>query len=457
MAEVLVLDVVSLTRDMLAQDAPFIAQLARDGFVADLEPALPAVTTTAQASMLTGRPPRDHGIVGNGWFFRDLAEVLLWRQSNRLVTAPKVWEVARERGRDLTVAKLFWWYNMYSTATWSVTPRPHYTCDGRKFPGVYTQPAALEQELESELGTFPLFQFWGPEAGLASTQWIVEAGIRMLTRYRPDLALVYLPHLDYDFQRYGPDSKAARRAVRDLDGEVRRIVEAARGRGYEVLIVTEYPIRPVQGAVAVNRLLREGGFLGLRESLGRELLDCGASRAFAVADHQVAHVYVQDERDIPAVAELLRAQPGIGHVLDEEGKRAQGLDHARSGELVALAEPDRWFSYPWWLSDERAPDFARTVDIHRKPGYDPLELFYRSGLRFPRLRAMGKLLRRRLGFRTTFDLIGFDTARIRGSHGLASSPGSPPVVVGSVADHGRDRFTATDIFDLVLRFLGTNG
>jgi predicted AlkP superfamily pyrophosphatase or phosphodiesterase len=400
--------------------------------------------------MLTGELPRGHGIVGNGWYFRDLAEVWFWRQSNALITAPKLWDSLRAQGRQLTVAKLFWWYNMYSSADISVTPRPHYAADGRKIPGIYTRPASLEKELEDALGRFPLFNFWGPEANLTSSRWIVDASLRVLARHAPDLALVYLPHLDYDFQRFGPDSPQALRAVAELDAQAARLIDDARTRNYAVLVVAEYAMTAVSAAVPINRILRERGYAVVRESLGGELLDCGASRAFAVADHQVAHVYVNDSAALAAVRELLGGIDGVAAVLDAEGKRAHGLDHPRSGELVALARPERWFSYGWWLDDARAPDFARTVDIHRKPGYDPVELFYDPAKCCPRLRAMVKLCRRRLGFRTLFDLIGLDTSIVRGSHGvLPAARGDYPVILGSSREFAREAISAPEVAQLI--------
>ena len=449
MAKLLVLDVVALTNRHLAH-APHLSALAREGFAGRLTPVLPALTCPAQASMLTGRLPRDHGIVGNGWYFRDLAEVWLWRQSNALVTAPKIWETVRAEGKPLTVAKLFWWYNMYSSADIAVTPRPHYAADGRKVPGIYTRPAGLEQELEGALGRFPLFNFWGPEANLTSSRWIVDASLHVLARRAPDLALVYLPHLDYDFQRFGPDSPQAQRAVADLDAEAARLLDDARGRGYAVLVVAEYAMTAVSGFVPINRVLREHGFAAVRESLFGELLDCGASRAFAVADHQVAHVYVNDPSALADVKALLGSLDGVADVLDAEGARAHGLDHPRSGELVALARPDRWFSYGWWLQDARAPDFARTVDIHRKPGYDPAELFYDPAKRCPRLRAIAKLCRRKLGFRTLFDLIGLDPSIVRGSHGvLPPAGGDRPVILGSSPEFARETISAPEVAGLI--------
>jgi hypothetical protein len=157
--------------------------------------------------------------------------------------------------------------------------------------------------------------------------------------------------------------------------------------------------------------------LRVREELGLEQLDPGASAAFAVSDHQVAHVYVKDSARIADVRAVLEKLPGVETVLDAEGKRAVGLDHPRAGELVLLSAADRWFSYYFWQDDARAPDYARTVDIHAKPGYDPVELFLDPSLAAPMLTVGRKLLARKLGFRTLLDVIPLDAKLVRGSHG----------------------------------------
>ena len=224
MRRTLVLDVVGLTRSLLGEHTPHLARLAREGGARNLRTVLPAVTCPAQATFLTGLPPSGHGIVANGWYFRELAEVLFWRQANGLVSGEKVWESARRRDPAFTCAKLFWWFNMYSTADVTVTPRPMYPADGRKIPDVYTQPGDLRDELQERLGTFPLFRFWGPAADLVASRWIADCARHVWLTRKPTLALVYLPHLDYDLQRLGPaDPKLARalarggRAVRRAD------------------------------------------------------------------------------------------------------------------------------------------------------------------------------------------------------------------------------------------------
>jgi predicted AlkP superfamily pyrophosphatase or phosphodiesterase len=450
-----VLDVVGLTAAQVGPDCPALAALAREGFLTPMGAVLPAVTCSAQSSMLTGALPRDHGIVGNGWYFRDLSEIWLWRQSNRLVAGEKVWEAARRLHPRLTCAKLFWWYNMYTSADWSVTPRPAYPADGRKIPGIYTQPADLRPELERELGPFPLFNFWGPAASIVSSRWIAECARLIIERRHPALTLVYLPHLDYDHQRYGPADPRSRAALRAVDELAGTLVAAARREGARVLVVSEYGIGPVERPVAINRELRRHGFLAVQEVLGWELLDAGMSRAFAVADHQVAHVYVRDPEDVPRVRATLEKLDGVGEVLDDVGKRRGGLDHPRAGELVAVAAPDAWFTYYYWLDDARAPDFAPTVDIHRKPGYDPAELFLAGEGVGTKLRIGWRLAQKVLGFRYLMDVIPLDGARVRGSHGrLPDDPMHGPVLLGSHRALAPATPPAmTDVFDLILAHL----
>jgi len=303
--------------------------------------------------------------------------------------------------------------------------------DGRKLPDLHTHPAELRDRLQTDLGQFPLFEFWGPRAGINASKWITACAVDVWRRHAPTLTLVYLPHLDYDLQRQGPNGPGIPDALRDVDALCGDLIEIAKADGARVLVVSEYGITPVDGAVHINRVLREAGLLAVRTELGRELLDAGASRAFAVADHQVAHVYV---RDVPLaeVQGLLEAVPGIERVLDLEGKRLAGLDHPRAGELVCVSAADKWFSYYYWLDDDRAPDFARTVDIHRKPGYDPVELFVDPDLAAPTATVAWKLLQRKLGFRTLLDVIPLDTSLVKGSHGrLTDSADQGPLVISS--------------------------
>lgn len=452
---VVVIDVVGLTPAHLGPHTPNITGLAREGFACPLGTVLPAVTCTAQSTLLTGLLPREHGIVANGWYLRDLAEVIFWKQSNRLVHGERLYQTARRRDPAYTTAKLFWWFNMYAPVQWSITPRPSYPADGRKIFDIYTQPESLRDEIQSHLGEFPLQHFWGPAANIRSTRWIVEAALEVQRRFRPTLMLVYLPHLDYNLQRYGPDFAGLNRDLRLVDTEAGKLISAARERGAEVVVHSEYAITAVTRPVHINRMLREQGLLRVRrEPLGWETLDAGASRAFAVADHQVAHVYVADPAEVEHVAELLAKLPGVERVLDRAAQAAVGLDHPRSGDLVAVAAADAWFTYYYWLDDALAPDYARTVDIHRKPGYDPAELCFDPALRWPRLRMARRLVQKNLGFRYYMDVIGVDASIVRGSHGRLPEPGREqtdgPVLVCSSPGAARDAMAMVEFKDFLL-------
>jgi predicted AlkP superfamily pyrophosphatase or phosphodiesterase len=457
MRRTFVMLVVGLTPRLIGANTPRLAALAEAGTMRPLRTVLPAVTCSVQSSLATGLLPRDHGAVANGWYFRDQAEVLLWRQSNRLVAGEKIWEAARRRDPSFTCAKMFWWYNMYSSADYSATPRPMYPADGRKIPDHYAEPPELHDELDELLGPFPLFKFWGPATDISSTRWIARATERVMRARRPTLTLCYLPHLDYGLQKWGPDPEDPRVAqdLREVDAVCGELMEAAREEGCRVVVVSEYGIVPVREAVDINRALRAAGLLRLKVEMGRELLDPGASRAFALADHQVAHVYVRDEADMPAARRALEGLDGVAAVLDREGQAAYGLDHPRSGELVALSAPDRWFSYYWWEDDAKAPDFARTVDIHRKPGYDPMELFLDPALPAAKLRIALRLAQRKLGQRALLDVIPIrGTSLVKGSHGLLTEdPLDGPLVISDTPElmpaEGRP-VTATGFKDLVL-------
>lgn len=452
----LILNVVGLTHEMLGANTPCLTELAETGFSRPMGTVLPAVTCSAQSTILTGELPNEHGIVGNGWYFRDLAEVSFWRQSNRLVHGVRIYDDGRWRDESYTVAKMFWWYNMYANVNWSMTPRPSYPADGRKVFDSYSQPSGLRDELQSKLGVFPLHRFWGPGADIRSSRWIADASVEIIKRNRPSLTLVYLPHLDYGLQRLGPDDPQIAEEIRLVDAEAGKCIAAARDIGAEIIVVSEYAITPVSNPVHINRILRRHGYVtARREPLGWETLDCGASRAFAVADHQVAHVYIQRPEDIKAVKLLLSQTDGIDLVLDRSEQRQFGIDHDRSGELVVVSAPDSWFTYYFWEDDRLAPDYARTIDIHRKPGYDPMELFVDPKIPFPQLRIARRLMQKFLGFRYYMDVIGLDASPVKGSHGRLPTPGQElreaPVFISSNRDIEIDEIPMTAVKELALR------
>ena len=453
MKKTVVLNVVGLSPSLLGQHTPFLSSWAANKIV-PIKSMLPAVTCSVQATYLTGKYPTEHGIVANGWYFRDECEVKFWRQSNKLVQAPKVWDMARSLDPSFTVANLFWWYNMYSSVDYAVTPRPMYPADGRKLPDIYTQPGEMRSSLQTELGTFPLFNFWGPNTSIVSTQWIANSAKWVEQRYNPTLTLVYLPHLDYCLQKFGNDQNLVAKDLQEIDKVCGDLIQYYQDRNAQVIVLSEYGITPVSQPVHLNRVLRENGLLTLREELGRELLDAGASIAFAVADHQIAHVYVNDPVYIPKVQALLEATDGVAFVLDETTKAAYHLDHPRSGELVAIANPNAWFTYYYWLDDVEAPDFARTVDIHRKPGYDPVELFVDPKISFAKAQVGLKLLKKKLGFRYLMDVIGLDASIVRGSHGSITSLEEGPLFISQQSELLEQKvLEPTDICGLILQHL----
>ena len=456
MNKVAVLNAVGLTPRLISQaDTPRLARFRDAGKLATVGPVLPAVTTAVQTTYLTGAWPAEHGIVGNGWYDRHLAEVQFWKQADGLVQRPRIWERVKQLDPAATVANVNWWYAMYCGADYTVTPRPQYPADGRKVPDCWTHPPELRDELQAELGTFPLFKYWGPMTDVSATRWLAEAAMWIDRKVDPTLSLVYLPHLDYALQRRGPDDPANAADLAELDAICGTLIDHYQGRGARVVVLSEYGVAAVDRPVHLNRALREAGLLSVRVERGRELLDAGASVAFAVADHQVAHVYVNDRAAEQKVREVLERTAGVGRVLDQAGKHARHLDHPRAGTFVALAEPGAWFTYYYWLDDARAPDFARTVDIHRKPGYDPVELFLDPDLRLPMVQMAIKGLRRKNGFGGLLDLTPLDATLVKGSHGLpaASADVGPLLMTDTAAALPETTLDATAVCDAIVAHL----
>ncbi len=447
-----ILNVVGLTPQLIGPNTPRLQEAARAGGMIRVKPVLPAVTCTAQSTYLTGLPPSGHGAVANGWFDRELSEHHFWKQSNHLVHGAKLWEKLRARRPGFTCAKVFWWYNMYSSADWSITPRPMYPADGRKVFDVYTQPMAMREEIKRDLGPFPFPAFWGPTAGIASSEWIGHSARWIEERHRPDLSLVYLPHLDYNLQRLGPKDPGIAADCRAIDRVAGDLMDFYARQNVKTIVLSEYGITAVTRSIALNRVFRAQGWITLKEELGRELLDCGASQAFAIADHQVAHIYVNDPAILSAVRTAVESVPGVKQVLDNQGKRAAGLDHPRSGDLVAFSDEDAWFTYYYWDDDLKAPDFARCVDIHRKYGYDPVELFVDPKLALPKLRVGAKLLKKKLGFRYLMDVIPLDASLVKGSHGTSPADSAEwPVLIGTGSS--KESIDAVTVHDRLLETL----
>lgn len=445
---------VGLTGRLLPM-APRLSALAGKGWVRPMIEPLPAVTCTAQATILTGKPPSAHGIVGNGWFFQDTAEVRFWQQSHSLIQAPTLPAILRSARPDLRLANMFWWFNQGGHYDLAVTPKPFYGADGSKAFAIDGSPRSLPVDLERVLGPFPFPSFWGPKAGLPSTDWIARASARVLERERPDLLLVYLPHLDYQPQRAGPSGCDMRALVAELDAACAPLMDAIAATGAATWVVGEYGHCDAGLPVFINRALRAEGWLEARDGPYGETLDTFASKAFAVCDHQIAHVRVKDPGMVPKVSSFLAGIEGVAEVLGGAERIRAGLDHPRSGEVIAFSTPGAWFAYPYWNDNARAPDFARTVDIHRKPGYDPCELFVDPKIPFPMLKVARKLLARKLGFRALIDVIPLDASLVKGSHGLrAGTDADRPVLIGEGPEPAGGPVDAASVLDLLLPHWG---
>jgi predicted AlkP superfamily pyrophosphatase or phosphodiesterase len=477
-----VINVVGLTESLIGENTPRISAFAKTGARAKIVPAFPAVTCTAQSTYLTGTPASQHGIVGNGWYNRELAEVQFWKQSNHLVHGRKLWEECRERDSTFTCAKLFWWYNMYSSADYSITPRPMYPADGRKVFDIYTWPYSIRTDIKQDLGEFPFPTFWGPAAGRrapqaepdAASRWIAKSAKWIEEKYRPTLSLIYLPHLDYNLQRFGaftankeeignssrsPINPAIVPDLRAIDEIVGGLIDYFSNKGVQVILLSEYGITNANWPVHINRILRSAGFVSVKDELGLELLDCGASKAFAVADHQIAHIYLNERSVEKSVCELLEKQEGIEAILGKAEKSAAGIEHPRAGDLIATASENAWFTYYYWMEDKVAPDFARTVDIHRKPGYDPVELFVDPAISMPTAKIAWRLLQKKLGFRMLMDVVSLDATLVKGSHGCRPKIlADYPVLISQQSEWLRNPvIEALDVYHVLKRHLLARG
>ena len=430
MNRVAVLNVVGLTKAVL-EHMPRLHSWAESREVVSFKPAFPAVTCTAQSSYLTGKPVGEHGIVGNGWYDREEAQVKFWKQSNHLVKGEKVWE-----GLEHSCAKMFWWYNMYSSTDFSATPRPLYPADGRKVFDIHTEPMGMREEIKGDLGPFPFPSFWGPKAGIPSSQWIADSARWIEKKERPGLNLVYLPHLDYGLQKFGPDTPEMDAEYSAIDEVTCDLIDELEGSGVEVLVLSEYGISKVSKAIHLNRIFREKGWIQVKDEIGLETLDCGGCQAFVVADHQVAHVYVNDESIAEEVRKVVLEADGVEEIREGVALWGNGVGRERGGDFVAVSESEAWFTYYYWMDDAKAPDFARCIDIHRKPGYDPVELFLDPDIKFPMLKIAGFLAKKKLGFRGLMDVIPLDADLVKGSHGRDTvEEEEQPVAIGLGAEN----------------------
>ncbi|MCA9168545.1 MAG: alkaline phosphatase family protein [Planctomycetales bacterium] len=435
---VILLSIPGLRQQDLAR-MPRLSSLVAGGDLAALVPSFPAVTWPVQANMLTGQLPAEHGVVANGFFWRDSKRVEMWTAGNDKILAPQIWDLLHRHDPKLTSAVWFPMLSKQCGADYIAMPAPIHNPDGSESLWCYTRPTELYGELRDALGHFPLQHFWGPLANIKSTAWIVDSAQIAAARYQPRFFFLYLPHLDYAAQKLGPDSESALNACGELDQVIGKLVDdftAAYGNKHLLwLIASEYTIVPVDHVTYPNRVLREAGLLQVRaDEQGLENLDLEQSRAWALVDHQFSHVFVSDANDVGIVAELFRRHSGIAEVLVGDERDLYHMDHERSGEVLLVSERNSWQAYYWWLDDALAPAFARTVDIHRKPGYDPVELHFDMATRS----------------------VPLDATLIRGSHG---APARHPSQRGVLLSSQKGVFVETalpdtDVCEIVLRQFG---
>ena len=417
MRKLVVLNVAALSPVDVDSSTPGFQRLAQQGTMSPLIAPEPALTCPSHATMITGLKPSEHGIIGNGWYDRERAQIFNWGRSDNLINGARLWDDLRAVSPTAKVANLFWRLCSHSSCDLTLTERPTYFSNGRKGADVYASDASFKALCDERLGAFPFFHFWGPKANLESSRWILGAAKLAVEYASPDVLLCYAPGLDYDVQRFGPSAPETKLTLERGDALYGAFIEEMLALEYDVMVVSDYGFSDVSAPVYPNRALREAGFLNVDHAVNGEWLEPGASRAFAVCDNQVAHVYVKTPGEIEAVRDCLSAVDGVKAVLGDDALSA-ALGHRRSGELLLHAEPNRWFAYPYWLDDACAPDFSRCVDIFNKPGFDPGELFLRAGFGGA-LHAAKRFAQMKTGIRAPFDVISTDANRVRGSRSIA--------------------------------------
>ena len=357
---------------------PNIANIANEGVSLKMKPVFPAVTCTVQASLLSGQYPNQHGIISNGLYDRYNYKVSFWEQSSSLVQADRIWDIVkRQNSSSIKTAVLFGQNTMYCKSDIVITPRPLHMEDGM-IMWCYSKPPGYYEALKQKYGEFNLATYWGPLASYKSSNWIVQAACDTLENERPNLIFTYIPHIDYSAQRFGKNSTEVKEDLKRADNLVGLVIQKTIELGIkddtQFIVFSEYGFNDVRSHIALNRKLRDAGLLMVRTINDKEYIDFEFSKAFAMVDHQIAHVYINNG-STEYIKRILENIEGIERVLSAEDKKRFNINNKRSGDLIALANRDSWFSYYWWYEDQKAPSFARMVDIHRKPGYDPAELF----------------------------------------------------------------------------------
>lgn len=412
---IIVIDIVGLEiKHISEQTTPNIFKISQTGETRELETVFPAVTCTVQSSLLSGSYPDIHGIISNGLYDRQHYSVSFWEQSSNLVQADRIWDIIKMNQNESKTAVLFWQNTMYSNSDFVLTPRPLHMED-KMIMWCYSKPPGFYEKLSDKIGKFDLTWYWGPLVSKRSSEWIEMATEYVLENEKPDFLFTYIPHLDYSFQRNGTlysDLKDDLRFVDELVGKlVKKVTSLGMLEDTQFIIFSEYGFTDVNSDIPLNTIFRQNDLVAVREIEGIEYLDLEYSKAFAMVDHQVAHIYTK-EGYTGQVTKILEGVKGIDMILDSDLKQQFRINHSRSGDLIAVSNTDKWFSYYWWYDQLKAPSFSRRVDIHRKPGYDPVELFFDPSTKSIPLN--GKL--------------------VKGSHGRLPSNGqsSNPVFVSNI-------------------------
>ena len=328
----------------------------------------PAVTCTAQATLRTATEAREHGMIANGIFLRNLQRPAFWEQSSQLVSGKRIWEEARKNG--YTVGMFYFQQSLGEEVDELITPWPIHKHHGGMILKNYSRP--LNKKPAGYNENFPLQQYWGPLANAKVGNRIVND---VASFADCDIAFVYIPTLDYDFQRYSATDKKCAKAIALLKQQLEQLFDFAKANNAEVTILGDYEITEVTlPPTQPNLTLREAGYFATRNVNGHLYPDFNHSRAFAMADHEIAHVYIRDANDIAAVKSCLETT-GDYAIIEEHTPSAE-WGHDLAGELLLQAKPGSWCAYTWWTLPHEAPDYATHIDIHSKPGYDPCELFF---------------------------------------------------------------------------------
>jgi len=440
MKKLIVLDVVGITNKILKNvNLPNIVKIFEDGFCASMIPPFPAVTCTVQASLTSGHYPERHGIICNGHYDRNHKQVSFWEQYNSSVEMPRIWDILKKTNPNLKTAVLFWQNSLYINSDIVITPKPIHL-ENKMIMWCYSKPVNYYEELVEHLGEFDLKWYWGPFVSIKSTKWIIEATKYTINKHKPDLVLVYLPHLDYAAQKFGPSSNEFKQSLFELDniiGDLIEFLNSSVQNEYEIIIHAEYGFFDVKNSISPNIILRDNGMLATRIIDGKEYVDFENSKAFAMVDHQVSHVYLKNGYE-DKIKMIFESNENIVNILDKKSQKSFRINHSKSGELILCAEKDSWFNYYWWVDEKFAPPFSFSVDIHRKPGYDPLELFLDKKTK----------------------TISQDTSLVKGSHGICDQKDQDELPIFAMSMNPSQKIEKLDVIQIaptISNFFGVKG